>query len=38
MNNLPYDRTSKESIEKYALKLKGKNFKYVLDSDPYITN
>lgn len=38
MNQLPYDRTSKKSIEKYALKLKGKNFKYVLDNDPNITD
>ena len=34
MNQLPYDKTSKKSIEEYALKLKGKNFKYVLDNCP----
>lgn len=38
MNQLPYDKTSKKSIEEYALKLKGKNFKYVLDNDPNITD
>lgn len=38
MNLLPYDKTSKKSIEEYALKLKGKNFKYVLDNDPNITD
>ena len=38
MNQLPYDKTSKESIENYAIKLKGKSFKYVLDNDPNLTN
>ena len=32
MNPLPYDKTSKNSIEEYALKLKGKSFRNVLDS------
>lgn len=32
MNNLPYDKTSKKSIEEYALKLKGTSFKNVLDN------
>ena len=38
MNQLPYDKTSKESIENYAIKLKGKTFKDVLDNDPNLTN
>ena len=29
MNDLPYNKTSKESIEKYALNLKSKTFKDV---------
>ena len=32
MEQLPYDKTSKNSIEEYALKLKGKSFRNVLDS------
>ena len=35
---LPYDQTSKESIEKYAMNLKEKTFKDVLLNDPNITN
>lgn len=38
MKILPYDRTSKESIEIYAQKLKGLSFKNVLDNDPNLTN
>ena len=38
MNNLPYIRSSKESIENYALNLKEKTFKYVLLNDPNITD
>lgn len=38
MNKLPYDKTSKESIEKYAMNLKEKTFKEVLLDDPNITN
>lgn len=38
MNKLPYDKTSKESIEQYALSLKEKTFKDVLLNDPNITN
>ena len=38
MNNLPYIRSSKESIENYALNLKEKTFKDVLLNDPNITN
>lgn len=34
MENLPYDRASKESIENYALKLKSKTFKDVIMADP----
>ena len=34
MKTLPYDRTSKESIENYALKLKSKTFKDVIIADP----
>lgn len=34
MKELPYDRTSKESIENYALKLKSKTFKDVIIADP----
>lgn len=33
MKELPYDRTSKESIENYALKLKSKTFKDVIKAD-----
>ena len=36
MEAFPYDRTSKESIENYALKLKAKTFKDVLIADPYL--
>lgn len=35
---LPYDQTSKESIEKYAMNLKEKTFKDVLLNNPNITN
>ena len=35
---LPYDQTSKESIEKYAMNLKEKTFKDVLLNDQNITN
>lgn len=38
MDNLPYIRSSKESIENYALNLKEKTFKDVLLNDPNITN
>lgn len=38
MNNLPYKRSSKESIVKYALNLKEKTFKEILLSDPNITD
>ena len=38
MKELPYDKTSKESIEKYAMSLKEKTFKDVLLNDPNITN
>ena len=38
MNNLPYIRSSKESIENYALNLKEKTFKDVLLNDPNITD
>ena len=34
MKELPYNRTSKESIENYALKLKSKTFKDVILADP----
>ena len=32
MNTLPYDKTSKESIEKFGLKLKGTTFRNVLEN------
>ena len=38
MDKLPYDKTSKESIEKYAMSLKEKTFKDVLLNDQNITN
>lgn len=38
MNQLPYDKSSKESIENYAIKLKGTTFKDVLDNDPNLTS
>ena len=38
MNKLPYDRTSKESIEEYAITLKEKTFRDVLLGDPNITD
>lgn len=38
MDNVPYIRSSKESIENYALNLKEKTFKDVLLNDPNITN
>ena len=38
MNKLPYDKTSSDSIETYALTLKEKTFKDVLLNDPNITN
>lgn len=38
MNKLPYDKTSSNSIENYALTLKEKTFKDVLLNDPNITN
>lgn len=38
MNNLPYIKSSKESILQYALGLKEKKFKYVLLNDPNITD
>lgn len=38
MNNLPYIRSSKESILQYALGLKEKTFKDVLLNDPNITD
>ena len=38
MNNFPYDRTSKSSIEKYALDLKSKTFKDVIINNPNIDN
>ena len=36
MSNLPYIEDSKESIEKYALKLKSKTFREILDNDPNV--
>lgn len=38
MDNLPYIKSSKESIENYALNLREKTFKDVLLDDPNITN
>ncbi len=38
MDNLPYIKSSKESIENYALNLRKKTFKDVLLNDPNITN
>lgn len=38
MDNLPYIKSSKESIENYALHLREKTFKDVLLNDPNITN
>ena len=38
MKELPYDKTSKNSIEKYALDLKSKTFKEVIINDPNISN
>lgn len=38
MSQIPYDKTSKESIENYTLNLKSKTFKDVLDNDVNITN
>lgn len=38
MFQLPYDKNSKDSIEKYASKLKGLSFKNILDNDPNLTN
>lgn len=38
MNNLPYKRSSKESILQYAHRLKEKTFKEILLSDPNITD
>lgn len=38
MKELPYDKTSKKSIEKYALDLKAKTFKDVIINDPFIDN
>ena len=38
MDNLPYIRSSKESIVQYALNLKEKTFKDVLLNDPNITD
>ena len=38
MNNLPYDKTSKDSIEEYALKLKGLSFKNVLNNNPNLSS
>lgn len=38
MDNLPYIRSSKESIAQYALNLREKTFKDVLLNDPNITN
>lgn len=38
MDNLPYIKNSKESIENYALNLREKTFKDVLLNDPNITN
>ncbi len=38
MKELPYDKTSKKSIEKYALNLKSKTFKDVIINDPNIDN
>lgn len=38
MDNLPYIRSSKESIARYALNLKEKTFKDVLLNDPNITD
>lgn len=36
MDKLPYIEDSKESIEQYAMKLKQKTFKEILDNDPNI--
>lgn len=36
MDKLPYNQNSKESIEEYAIKLKKKRFKEILDNDPNI--
>lgn len=38
MIDLPYDKTSKYSIEEYGKKLIGKSFKDVLNEYPYISN
>lgn len=38
MDNLPYIKSSKESIENYALNLREKTFRDVLLNDPNITN
>ena len=38
MKEIPYDRLSKKSIEKYALNLKSKTFKDVIINDPNIDN
>lgn len=38
MKEIPYDRSSKKSIEKYALNLKSKTFKDVIINDPNIDN
>lgn len=38
MNNLPYIKSSKESIAQYALSLKEKTFKDILLNDPNITD
>lgn len=38
MNNLPYDKTSKDSIEKYAQKLRLKTFRDVIINNPNIDN
>lgn len=36
MKQLPYDRTSKESIEEYGKGLVSKTFKEILDNNPYL--
>lgn len=38
MDNLPYIKSSKESIAQYALHLKGKTFKEVLLNDSHVTD
>ena len=38
MKELPYNKTSKNSIENYAINLKSKTFKDVITNDPNISN